>query len=463
MGRLFWKFFFAFMLSLLLAVAGVATAVWLQQNAREAQGDGLAQGPRTAVRIAAAAAVSVHGGEAALRRFLQDETIERGPQLLAVDRNGRDLLGRDVPAGALNMARAVARADDPPGANRSPARYVAAAGGAEWLLFAPIVDPPPGVADRRPPPRPVAPSLLLAIGIASSLLVAALLAWYFARPARALSWALAAAEKGDLAVRVAPKMGGRRDEIADLGGQFDRMIRQIESLVEAQRRLFHDVSHELRSPLARLDVAVGLARRDPARLEQSLERIERESARLDALIGQLLTLARLESGADQGPAQSVDLSALLAGVVDDAAFEGQQRSVHIDYRQAGAPAGSHGAGEVWAEVFPDALQSALDNVLRNALRYAPDGTTVDVRLDVLAGGRQARITIADRGPGLAPEELQSVFRPFVRGSKLRGSGFGLGLAIAARAVEAHAGTIAARPRDGGGLIVEILLPLITLK
>jgi two-component system OmpR family sensor kinase len=473
MGRLFWKFFFAFALSLLVAAAGVAAAVWFQQAAREALADdALVHGPRTAMRLAAAAAVGASGGAPALRRFLQDDVVDRGPPLLAVDDGGNDVLGRPVPTGALANARAAA-ADlqrppgrprgPPPGTPRGPAaRTVSLAGGGELLLFVPALDLPAGLSERRPMPRPIPPALLLAIGIASSLVFAALLAWYFARPVRALGWALASAAKGDLGVRVGPRIGARRDEIADLGVQFDAMIRQIQALVEAQRRLFHDVSHELRSPLARLDVAVGLARRDPARIEQSLERIERESARLDALIGQLLTLARLESGANHGPRQSVDLAALVAGVVDDAAFEGEQRAVRIDYRSA---------GPLEAAVHADLLHSALDNVLRNALRHAPDRTTVDVSMDVLppaqapAPGapraRTARISIADRGPGLAPDELESVFRPFVRGaSGARAPGFGLGLAIAARAVEAHGGTIRARAREGGGLVVEIELPVV---
>ena len=153
------------------------------------------------------------------------------------------------------------------------------------------------------------------------LAASALLAWYFAKPVRNLRWAMGAVAEGRLETRIQSRMGRRRDEIADLGRDFDRMALELQRLVESQRQLLHDVSHELRSPLARLQAAIGLARQDPRQIEMTFDRIECESARLAALVGELLTLARLESGRDETPARPLDLVELLADIAEDARFE----------------------------------------------------------------------------------------------------------------------------------------------
>jgi two-component system, OmpR family, sensor kinase len=225
----------------------------------------------------------------------------------------------------------------------------------------------------------------------------------------------------------------------------------VQAMIASQRRLFHDVSHELRSPLARMEAAVGLARQSPERVETSLDRIERESRRLDALVGEVLTLARLDSGVDDEAPQPTDLAALLASVVDDARFEGERTGVAVS---STAP-----------ETLPmraraDDLLRAFDNVVRNALRFAPAGSTIDITLKVSGDGKFALLTVDDKGPGLRPDELDSVFRRFVRAdSGSTGTGFGLGLAIAERAVRAHDGTIEASNRPEGGLRIAITLPL----
>src|SRR5207249_6291638 len=163
-----------------------------------------------------------------------------------------------------------------------------------YVLF--VTRPPgPRPGPRPGPPPPIAPWEFIVIGIVTSLVFSALLAWYLTRPIRNLRWAFDAAAAGRLETRVSPLMGRRRDEIADLGRDFDRMAQQLQNLVSAQRRLLHDVSHELRSPLARLQAAIGLARQQPAKLDTSLERIEREAMRLDSMVGEVLALARLES------------------------------------------------------------------------------------------------------------------------------------------------------------------------
>ena len=211
--------------------------------------------------------------------------------MLVVDDAGQDLLGRTVPEAALHRARALAETSDTQGV-----RLAAAPDGKTYLLFVPLAFQPPRRAE------PAVPAWMLAvIGAATSLAVSAILAWYLTRPIRSLRWAFDAAASGRLDTRVRPRMGRRRDEIADLGRDFDRMVERLQALVGSQRRLLHDVSHELRSPLARLQAAIGLLRQDPARLEPSLERIEREAVRLDELVGEVLALARLEAGMADAP------------------------------------------------------------------------------------------------------------------------------------------------------------------
>jgi two-component system OmpR family sensor kinase len=276
-----------------------------------------------------------------------------------------------------------------------------------------------------------------------------MLAWYLVRPIRSLRWAFDAAAAGRLETRVSPLMGRRRDEIADLGRDFDRMAQQLQALVNAQRRLLHDVSHELRSPLARLQAAIGLARQSPATLEASLERIEREATRLDSMVGEVLTLARLESGTASQARERVDLAYIAASIAEDARFEAQSQNRDVRFSAS---------GDVPVIGSADLLHRAIENVVRNAVKFTREGTTVEVR--VQTSRTSAVLIVTDHGPGITPSELAKVFDPFYRGDAGQGtSGFGLGLAIAQRAVDAHGGAIRAANVVGGGLQVEIELPL----
>lgn len=472
-GRLFWKFFFAFWLALLLAGGGVGTAVWWhQQQARErieAERDTLLiGGPRVALAVSAAASVVSHGGLPALRDLIAEWRGEHLPHIYVVDERGRELFGREASSDVIADARLRAGTSDP----RRPARLVAAPDGQQLLLFVPqqeaggdFFDPrrgppggvfPPGEPPphRRPPferreglpPEPWVPILA---GLVASVMFSALLAWYLARPIRNLRWAFGEVADGNLETRVGPLMGARRDEIADLGTDFDRMAQQIQSLIGAQRRLLHDVSHELRSPLARLQAAIGLARQDPAKLEATLDRIEREAVRLDELVGQLLTIARLDAGSRDGRSEPVELIDLAAAIADDARFEAQASGRELSFA---------GDGEAEMMVRVELIQRAFENVIRNAVKYTADGTVVEASARVADG--QFVLTVADRGPGVPEEDLEAIFEPFYRspGGQAAG-GFGLGLAIARRAVEAHGGRIVAHNRAGGGLMMTLSLPL----
>lgn len=309
--------------------------------------------------------------------------------------------------------------------------------------------PPPHPGGKRPgSPLPVLPLLA---GFLASLLCAAGMAWYFSRPIRHLRDAFAGVGGGDLAVRVGAAMGGRRDELADLGNHFDGMAERLQALVVGQRRLLHDVSHEMRSPLARLQAAIGLLRQQPGRLEDSLARIEREGERMNRLVGELLTLSRLEAGVAM-PLEAVEMGELLEAVVDDARFEGEARQVSIELL----------AGPIAVvQANPELLQRAIENVLRNALRYSPAGGVIRVEAQCRADGSYC-LSIEDQGPGVAEADLEAIFAPFYRGEDAAGSnGYGLGLAIARQVMAAVNGKIAAKsklPGAGSGLRVEITLP-----
>ena len=309
----------------------------------------------------------------------------------------------------------------------------------------------PGGTERSPPPHrrphhPRLPVVPMFSALIVSLLSAFVLAWYFAKPIRHLRRAFDAAAGGDLGVRVGASMGGRHDELADLGRDFDHMTERLGQLLEGQKRLLHDVSHEMRSPLARLQAAIGLARQQPEHLDKTLERIEREGERLDVLVDELLTLSRLEAGV-AGATEAVDMQELLETIVDDARFEGAARQVRVELVAVALP-------EVRAN--PELLHRAIENVVRNALHHSPVGGVVRVAAEV--AGNRLRLRVSDQGPGIPEDALDDIFRPFFRGAgQSSGGGYGLGLAISERVIAAVNGQIRAKNEESGGLSVEIEL------
>lgn len=445
MGRLFWKFLFAFWGSVIGAGLIVGLGVMLLRPQVDELQLRPAAGPRAAALVNRAAATLAAEGPQALQRLLSERRHGRrhGPPLLVIDRAGKELFGRPLPPGSLTHARSLARLGAiTPG---EPAVRLVAIDDEEYLLFVPV--PPHAEADRRGPSGPWLP---IVTGLIASLGFSTLLAWYFAKPLGHLRAAFTAAAEGRLDERVQPRMGSRRDEIADLGRHFDAMASRLQTLLGAQRQLLHDVSHELRSPLARLQAAAGLARQDPACLDAALERIERETMRLDTLVGELLTLSRLEAGVNDTKRETVDVVELLASIAEDGRFEAQACGKELCFD---AP-----ASELRMDAHAELLHRAFENVIRNAIRFTAAGTAVEVSLHTTQGALSVKVR--DRGPGVPEGDLQAVFQPFHRGASGRGAdGFGLGLAIARHAVEHHGGQIIARNRDGGGLCLEIRLPM----
>ncbi|HKP68244.1 MAG TPA: ATP-binding protein [Pyrinomonadaceae bacterium] len=281
----------------------------------------------------------------------------------------------------------------------------------------------------------------------TSLLVCYALAAYLSSPIQKIRRATQRLAEGELSTRVGDKVGNRRDELAVLAKDFDVMAERIESLITSQQRLSRDVSHELRSPLARMNVALEIAKqKSNGASSPVLERIEAESNRLNEMISRLLTLSRLETGSQDFERAEIDLGSLVEQVVSDADFEANAvgKSVRIEQTTECQIIGSE-----------ELVGSAIENVLRNAVRYTHDGTTVGVSLTGRDG--VATVSVRDHGGGVPEDELQKLFRPFYRVGEARdrnSGGTGLGLAIAEQAIKAHKGQIRAR-NEGDGLVVEI--------
>lgn len=302
------------------------------------------------------------------------------------------------------------------------------------------------IRDPKPPGMPIVPII---VGAVVSLVFSAVVAWYLLRPLFYLVRAFRAVSVGRFETRVAPSMGTRRDEIADLGRHFDGMASRLQTLVETRERLLHDLSHELRSPLARVQAAIGLSRQKPEKADMMLDRIDQETRRLDEMIGELLTLARLEERTGSDPVERVDLVELLGAIAEDAAFEARARAREVVFRSDGC---------FVAEVRAELLCRAFENVIRNAVRYTAEGTTVAVTAHVSDGGSMLEVLVADHGPGVPADMLDRIFEPFLRLDTESSGGFGLGLSIARRAVEVHGGRISAEPAPGGGLAMRITVP-----
>lgn len=309
-------------------------------------------------------------------------------------------------------------------------------------------------AMQRPLPRsrqPQAEYIRWAIMIGISGIICYLLTLYLTRPILRLRSATHELSGGNLGARATRGMERRRDEIGGLVRDFNQMAERLEALVTSQQTLLRDISHELRSPLARLNVALGLARQRATEAEQPmLDRIEREAERMNQMIGQLINLARMETASGPPQPSPVQLDEIVRQVADDAEFEAQQRNCKVNL-EASRTCSTEGN--------PDQLRSAVENIVRNAVRYSSPGSSIDISLRSDNGW--ATVEVRDHGPGIPDADLDKVFRPFYRVATARdreSGGTGLGLAIAERAVRLHGGTVKAENLQKGGLRVTLKIP-----
>lgn len=398
------------------------------------------------------------GGQAALAAYLENIQHHSGTRLFLFNSQIQELSGSDAPADAGDVARKVLLETHlPEFADRGPspllARPVQTQSGKQYVLIAEL------------PPRPQ--FALFHLHLLAMALIGGLFCYWLAKhltsPVAKLRAATRELANGNLSVRVGPALGNRRDELASLAADFDEMAEKIQLLIDSQRRLLGDISHELRSPLARLNVALELARqRSGSEAISALERIQREAEILNEMIGQLLALTRLESGAGEIQKIEIDLESLVREVVKDADFEARARNRSV--RLAAT-------GKVVIEGIPNLIRRAIENVVRNAVHYTAEGTEVEIKLftdseATLApaeklNDERAVIVVRDHGPGVPDEALKEIFRPFYRVDEARdreAGGVGLGLAIAERALRLHGGSVKAANLDTGGLTVTIVLP-----
>lgn len=295
------------------------------------------------------------------------------------------------------------------------------------------------------------PIPMIWMGLLGGLFFSALLAWNLTRPMRQLRAGFERVAHGDLSVRLLPVMRRRHDELTEVARDFDSMAERLEVLVSAREQLLHDVSHELRSPLARLQLAIGLARQNPSKVENSLQRIEHESERLDKMIGELLALSRAENHDLSDDDEYFDLHELVKVVVNDARYEAQVPGVEILLQVAPQPV------EYTVKGNAELMRRAIDNIVRNALRFSAQGQQVKVTLSPV--DKSYQIQVADQGPGVEESKLSCIFDPFVRvKSAMSGKGYGLGLAITRKVILALGGQVEARNGEQGGLVITLRVP-----
>jgi len=453
MKSLFLRIFLSFWLAIALFVMLTILAVVVLRPQRNPTWTSL-----VTTSLADSVAAYEQGGPHRLREYLDNLELTQRVHAHVFDEQGNEISGRAAPGWLEHMAlgKPLLRRDG----IRIPAPRVmiesrASSDGHHRYTIALVLPPGPRVF-FGPHGFPLTGLLFLVL---CSGLVCYFLSWYLTKPIVRLRAATRQLSAGDLTARAGAPPSRRRDEISGLMRDFDAMAERMESLVKAQSRLLNDISHELRSPLARLNVALGLARkRSGSESADMLERMELEANRLNELIGRILTLARLEDGEQRVPRTPVPLDELVLNVAEDAEFEAQARHCHV---RSTIPEGDWGV-----RGNESLLHSAIENVVRNAIRYTREGTTVEIQLQRTGGpnGAEALVAVTDFGPGVPPDSLEKLFQPFYRLDDARDrltGGVGLGLAITERAVRFHGGRVAAYNQAEGGLLVEIRLPLIS--
>jgi two-component system sensor histidine kinase CpxA len=467
MRPLFLKIFLWFGVAMVVAnIAAFITGVVIQRRYQAQRTNPIA----SSFGILAQTAVDTFEKEnvEGLRSYLNRVETTSRVHAFVFTAEGKEITGAVLPVEVKGMADRAAASpgflfEFSPWQSPMGAQSVIAPSGAHYVVAGEF----PGF--RRPPMPGEPGSFYFGLGVVARtflplLLIGALfcywLAGYLAKPIVQLRAATRGLSDGNLGARVDDKLLKRKDEIGYLGRDFNLMAGSIESLVEAQRRLLQDISHELRSPLARHGVALRLARiRSGPEVNTALDRIGLEANRINEMIGQVLTLSQLESGTDRFENLRIDLVEVVRAIADDADFEARSRGCSVIFVKS-EPCFVNGV--------PQLLRSAVENVVRNGVRYTAVGTAVTITIDCesIREHRFAVITVRDHGAGVPEEKIEAIFRPFYRVEAARDrktGGTGLGLAIAARAVEAHRGTISAVNAPDGGLIVVIKIPATTEK
>jgi two-component system sensor histidine kinase CpxA len=500
MHSLFVRIFVLFWLAMTVIVVS-SIAVTYTIAAREYEAQELQRRPSAAIT---ASEVFAQSGLGALRDWLEsNKNTIPDRDFFIVGPDGKDILGRRLTESAARRLDFIAResaagaearppievrapgnrapgdlraggdpridGDRPPGDPRAPVdpRAIGERPDGAPLNFRPSRQAPQIVAADGStytillvPRRPslfgalALPGIPLAVlGIA--LIVSALTSWWLAQhlsaPIRRIQEGARAVASEKLDVRVSAGLDGRKDELAVLARDFDAMADQLKATRSARTQLLRDISHELRSPLARMRVALGLARQPQTDPSRQLDRLEREIERLDSLISHVLKLARLHGTDTQFQREPLEIDEILQEVVQDANFEGAVKHCVVNL---------HGGARRPVRGNRELLHSAIENVLRNAVRYSPAGTAVDVVVGATTD--ELEILVRDHGPGVPGGDLERIFEPFYRVAESRdrdSGGEGIGLAITSQVFKSHGGSAGAQNVAGGGLQVRLALPL----
>lgn len=414
----------------------------------------------------ASAAVSVYenGGKEAFSEWNMQLEEDRNIHMYLLNNAGQDVLDRTLPKYVKEALseRSLTQENTPPyfvGIAKKRQKYN--------LIFTPIVsqqgnhylaitDLPPikrTAVHAISTPQNLGLRLLTVIVIGG--LITAWITWYLTRPVNKLRRATQEWSTGNLSARIGTNLGTRQDEIAALGRDLDHMAERLQNLMQNQQQLLSDISHELRTPLARLQIALGLARqRTNGMAEAELDRIEREAERLNDMIGQILSVVRLEAATQVENKEETDVVDLLNAITNNAQFENSstQKTASIKITNA--------IPKIQAN--SQLIYSALENVIRNAFRYTPHNTNIEIQVKYLSSDKAIHITVRDQGPGVPEDKLNQIFEPFFRVAHARErdtGGYGLGLAIVKRAVELHGGKILAENASDGGLKIHVTLPI----
>jgi len=409
-----------------------------------------------APKLAAEAAHAYEsGGAPAFEQFAGSLAGNRERQIYLLDGLGNDVLLRAVSAEGKVVAQA-ARTNGSVvvryGLSRRIAAYkfVSPSGRPYVLLF--YMEPRVGDSWEAL----VGQNFLVSMGVLFTVTLLCLwLAYHIASPIQGIQAAARRVVEGDLSAKAPLTISRRHDELASLSMDFNSMVEHLGTLIHSQRDLFNSISHELRSPLARLTVSLALLRNQlMLGAEDLLGQMERDLAKVDTLMAQILILARLESGLSSGTRECVNFSQLVEEIVADGNFEAQALGKSVSLEATNRV--------VLENADPHALRSVCENIVRNAIRFSPPGGKVEVNL-IVSGDSERRVllSVRDCGPGVPEEHLKNIFQPFFRvnRSEKTGEGNGLGLAIAYEGVRLNGGAITASNLSPSGLSIEVNLPL----
>jgi two-component system sensor histidine kinase CpxA len=409
----------------------------------------------TVAPILAAEAVKAYesGGPEAFARFSQSNDQAHERQLFLLDGSYKDVLSRSLSDDGLRVAQAARNGELVVFRARIAAYKFVSSSGHPYILMLFLKS---GL-------RQIGDALLgngLPFSISLILLVTLLclgLAYHIASPIHSIQSTARKVAQGDLKARVPSSVSRRFDELAALAKDFDSMVSRLDSLIQTQKKLLNSVSHELRSPLARINLSLALLRnRFSADSDDLFQRLDRDVERIDLLLGQLLTLSRLEAGYSSAEREDVDFAQLVEEVAADSNFEAQAHGKSVSLQTTGSI--------ILPNADAHALRSACENIVRNAVRFTRPGSDVQIVLEIDRSAPEplAFLSVRDHGPGVPEDSLQAIFQPFyriIREGEATG-GNGLGLAIASEAIHLHRGTIRAENLRPTGLEIIIQLPVV---